>query len=364
MFPVIAAAAAREREQLVSHIVLQMESDPERVDWTGQAIADEQFQFVVHAHDIIHRSASFPDSDLEQLETIHSDEILLPLLVIVHIVLPYQVMRHDRIDFALVDNHSVLQDDPVLAQRLDAGHVVADEQDRAPLPFTDIPHLADGLLLELRIPHGQDLVHHQDFGFQVRRDGEAEPDRHTGRIPLDRGIDIAFAAGELDDLVQFPRDVVPGHAHDRAVHIDILTAGHFPVETRAHLQEGADAPAGADGAHRRARHLGQEFQERALPRPVLADDTHDISLFDLEVDVPEGPDILAVARHGPVVGLADLEVRIFLAQDAGLPPTVQVVRQGLGGYQAQPVLFSYVIEFNRCCHVIDLIVDKVKKPAP
>ena len=101
-------------------------------------------------------------------------------------------MRHDRIDFALVDNHSVLQDDPMLAQRLDAGHIVADKQDRASLPFTDIPHLADGLLLELRIPHGQDLVHDQDFGLQMRRNGETEADRHTGRIPFDRCVDIPF----------------------------------------------------------------------------------------------------------------------------------------------------------------------------
>ena len=232
------------------------------------------------------------------------------------------------------------------------------EKHRPSLSPAYILHLADRLLLELRISHGQDLVHDQDFRFQVRCNGETKTDRHTGRIPLDGRIDISFATGEIDDLVQFQIDIVLRHPHNGAIHVDILASGHFPVETRSHLQQGSDPAAGTDRTHRRTRHLGQELQQRALPRPVLADDAHDIPLLDLEVDVPEGPDILAVSRLGAVIRFTDLEVRVFLSQNTGLPPPVQVVRQGFGGHQAQPVLFSYMVEFNCRCHILIIIQKK------
>ena len=46
-----------------------------------------------------------------------------------------------------------------------------------------------------------------------------------------------------------------------------------------------------------------------------------------------------------VVHLSDLQVWIFLSTDTGLPPTVQVVAQGVGRDQAQAVLFGYIFEF-------------------
>ena len=105
------------------------------------------------------------------------------------------------------------------------------------------------------------------------------------------------------------------------------------METGSDFQEGADTAAGTDTAHGRARHFGQKFQERALPRPIFADDADHIALLNLEVYVPESPDILTAAGFCPVIGFADLQIRVLFLEDGCLPPPVEVMGQRLGGYQ-------------------------------
>ena len=106
------------------------------------------------------------------------------------------------------------------------------------------------------------------------------------------------------------------------------------MEARTDLQETSDTAAGADSAHCGGGDLAKEFQKGGLAGAVLADDAHHIALLDLEVDIAERPDIVGVGFRGAVVDRTDLEVGVFLAQDGGLPPAVEVVADGAGGHEA------------------------------
>jgi len=56
-----------------------------------------------------------------------------------------------------------------------------------------------------------------------------------------------------------------------------------------------------------------------------------------------------------IVGFADLEVGVILAEDVGDPEATDVVGEGFGGHEAQAVLLGDVFEFNRCItHVVQL----------
>ena len=125
---------------------------------------------------------------------------------------------------------------------------MAHEQHGPAFAAADILHLADGLLLEFGIAHGEYFVHHQYFGFQVRSDGEPEAHRHAAAVALHGGVQVAFAATEVHDFVKLAGDFRAAHAHDGAVHVDVLAAGHLRVESGAHFEEARDAAPCADGA--------------------------------------------------------------------------------------------------------------------
>ena len=222
----------------------------------------------------------------------------------------------------------------------------------------DVFHLADGFLLELGIADGEDFVHDKDLRVQEGSYGEAQTDSHTGGITFDRGVDIAFTTGEIDDLVQFGLDLITGHAEDGAVHEDILPTRHLAMEAGADLQEGTNTTVGTDSAGRRTGDAGEEFEQSGFAGAVLADDADDVALLDLEVDIPQRPDIVRVAFGGTIVGLADLEIRILFAEDVGDPEAADVVAQGLGGDQAEAVLLRYVVKFYRnvIAHIFILFI--------
>lgn len=214
----------------------------------------------------------------------------------------------------------------------------------------DVLHLADGFLLELGIADGEDFVHDEDLGIEVGRHGEAQTDHHTRTITFHRGVDIAFATGEVDNLIQFGLDLAFGHAQDGAIHEDILPARHLRVKARTDFQEGTNTAMGTDSAGSRTGDAGEEFQEGRFASTVLADDADDIALLDIEGDIAERPDVLGVALAGAVVGLADLEIRVLFAEDVGDPEAADIVAQGLGRDQAEAVLLGYVVKFYCCTH--------------
>ena len=122
------------------------------------------------------------------------------------------------------------------------------------------------------------------------------------------------------------------------------------MEAGADFEEGGDAASVADVACGWGGDMAEELEEGGLAGAVLADDADDVALLDLEVDVLECPYVVAVALGGAVVGLADLEVWVFLAEDGGLPPAVEVVGEGAGADAPEAVHLTDVLEFY-CGHI-------------
>ena len=65
---------------------------------------------------------------------------------------------------------------------------------------------------------------------------------------------------------------------------------------------------------------------------------------DFEVDIAQRPDVFGGAFGGTVVGLADLEIRIFLPEDVGDPEAADVVAQRLCTHQSKAILFTYMLK--------------------
>ncbi len=93
-----------------------------------------------------------------------------------------------------------------LGERTHRRQVVAHEEDRA-ARRRDVAHLAEALLLELRVADGEHLVDEQDLGLEVGGDGEREPHVHAARVALDRGVEEPLDAGEVDDGVELAVDL-------------------------------------------------------------------------------------------------------------------------------------------------------------
>lgn len=73
--------------------------------------------------------------------------------------------------------------------------------------------------------------------------------------------------------------------------------------------------------------MAERFGGPLVAAAVTADDAHDVALFHLEVDVLEGPHVVAVALVRAVVRFPHLQVRVIAAQHLGLPVALMRVSQ-------------------------------------
>ena len=200
-----------------------------------------------------------------------------------------QVVRHHARAVAVAHEAAVGEKGDALAEGLHGRHVVADEQDGPPAP-DHVADLAEALPLEDRVADGEHLVDDEDLGLQVGRHGEGQPHVHAAGIVLARGVEELVDAGEVDDLVELAGDLPPRHAEDRAVQVDVLTAGQLRMEARPDLQQAPDPPAQLGPARGRASHAAEHFEESRFARPVAADDADHVARLNLEGDVFQGPD--------------------------------------------------------------------------
>jgi hypothetical protein len=158
--------------------------------------------------------------------------------------------------------------------------------------------LSEGLLLELGVTDGQDLVDQQDLRLEVRRHREAQPHPHAAGVALDLRVDELAHAGEIDDLVELRVGFLLAHAEDRAAQVDVLAAGQLLVESRPHLQEAGHPsvqhgpPPGGLG------YPGQDLQQRALAGAVAPDYPQHLAVLHLKRDVPQSPDRVFLAVGG------------------------------------------------------------------
>ncbi len=144
----------------------------------------------------------------------------------------------------------------------------------------------------------------------MRGHGEGQPHVHPARIALHRRVDELLDPREVDDLVELPAHLLAAHAQDRPVQVDVLPARQLRVEAGADLQQAGDPALDLDHARGRGGDPREDLQQRALAGAVPADDAQDLALLDLEADVFERPDGLALAVG--LVFLADPEQRVGL----------------------------------------------------
>ena len=94
----------------------------------------------------------------------------------------------------------------LVAEPLDQVQRVRDEQDRLAAP-AELGELVEALVRERLVADRQHFVDQQHVGIDVDRHGEPEAHVHAGRVGLHRRVDEVLELGELDDLVEAPRDL-------------------------------------------------------------------------------------------------------------------------------------------------------------
>ena len=98
------------------------------------------------------------------------------------------------------------------------------------------------------------------------------------------------------------------------------------MKSRPHFQQASNPSMCSYRPRRRPRHPTQQLQQCTLPRSIFPYNSDYITLVDLEVDVAEGPDVVGGAFGSTIVGLADLEVRIFFSKNIRDPKSSNVMR--------------------------------------
>ena len=317
------AVSSRTLKEKVVHLVLHKERDIILCH-----MRRFRFELELEMNRISGIESFFLISDLgrQQSDAVHIRSMLpIPLgrtatlYILIEVCVNHIVYIAGRLD------HSMLQQDSMIAKVLNTLHIMTNEEDCSALALGNVFHLTYRFLLELGVAYGKDFVHDKDLGFEEGSYGETKADSHTGGITFDWGVNISLAAGEIDDLVQLGLDLGAAHAQDSSVHEDILPAGHLAMEACADFEEGANTTMGTDSAGGGAGDAGEEFKKCRFAGTVLADDTDDIALLDLEVDIAKRPDVVRVTLRGTVVGLADFEIRVLFAEDVGDPKSSYVM---------------------------------------
>src|SRR3954471_21089037 len=188
-------------------------------------------------------------------------------------------------DFAVIDQ------DRAGAEVDHRGQVVRDEGQRD-AARDQLAHPGHAFFLEADVADAEHFVDQQDVGIHVRRDREAKARVHARGVALDRRVDEFGHAGEFDDRVELAADLGAGHAHHRALQVDVLPAGQVGMKAGGHFDQRADAPGDRDLAAGRAQDAGQQLEQRRLAGAVGADDADRLAGLDVERDVAQRPQFL------------------------------------------------------------------------
>ena len=221
------------------------------------------------------------------------------------------VVRDDRVVGRAVElDTAAPEQDRALAQPLDRGRVVRDEDDR-PTALLELEDAAEALPLELLVAHCEHLVEQQHVRVQVGGDREAEPHLHARRVGPHRQVDRLLEPGEVDDLVEMAPHVRAGEPVDRAGQEHVVAAAEVGLEAGAELEQRAHAPTDRHPAARRLDDPGEQAEERRLAGAVPPDEPDGVPRLDVEADVLERlhlPRLRAPADHELLQGARLLRV--------------------------------------------------------
>ena len=159
------------------------------------------------------------------------------------------------------------QDDPG-AHALDLPDVVADKKNGSSLSFDHFLHPVEALALKRQVAHRQHFIHDEDFCLDAGGYGKCELDLHARAVALDRGVDEFRHLGKVDDLVELLVDLLPRHAEDGAIEVDVFPPGEVGHEARADFDERCDAAVDLDAPRVGVLILASIFSRVDLPAPL------------------------------------------------------------------------------------------------
>ena len=132
---------------------------------------------------------------------------------------------------------------------------MTDKQNRSAFSPTYVLHFSNGFFLEFSISNSKDFVNNENLRIKMSGDSKAQADLHAGRIALDWSVNIALAAGEIDNLVKLSGDFGFIHSQNSTIHVYIFAPCHLGMETCAYFKQGSDSSTCMDRTDRRASHF-------------------------------------------------------------------------------------------------------------
>ncbi len=183
---------------------------------------------------------------------------------------------------------------------------MADEDDGA-AAAGDVLHFAEAFFLECGVADGEDFVDEQDFGLEVRGDGEGQAHLHAGGIMLERAY---RESARLRRRPRFRRTCGrfrPAHAQDGAAEENVFAAGQLGMEAGADFEQAADAPVNFRETGGGAGDASEQFEQGGLACAVASDEADDFALVDVKETSRTAQMIvlgaaLAIARAAEGVG--------------------------------------------------------------
>src|SRR5690349_712264 len=100
---------------------------------------------------------------------------------------------------------------------------MTNKQNRSTFFLTHIFHLAQTLLLELRISHSQHFVHYQYLRLKMCRNRKGQAHIHTTAVSLNRGIKKFFHFRKLHYFIKLLADLYSAHAKDSSIQKNIFS---------------------------------------------------------------------------------------------------------------------------------------------
>src|ERR1700754_2124509 len=158
----------------------------------------------------------------------------------------------------------------------EVARMAGDDQDISLLH--KLRHSSLSLVLESLITDGKPFVHQQDFGPNHGRDRKRQAKVHAGGIGAHRHVDEVAKFGKLNDFLYLACYITALKPQQATAQVDILTSRGFPIDTQGYVQQGPDLPRDASRASRRLIHATKEAQQRTLPRAVMTEQTHPVTI--------------------------------------------------------------------------------------
>ena len=149
----------------------------------------------------------------------------------------------------------------------------------------------------------------------MRGHGEGEAHAHPAAVAFHRRVYEICDFGKGHDIVELFGDFARGHAEDRAVEEDVVAPGEFIVKAGAHFEQRCDATAQFHRAPRGGCDGTEDFQQSGFACAIVPDDRDDLSLFDVEIDVAQCPEI---SRR--IIRLRDAQQLVFPVVQKRAPP--------------------------------------------